>query len=159
MRPICLESGTLGRPAVIVHGGAGEFGRHGSATSQRRLGDGLTAALGAAWAVLSGGGASLMLSSRQSPASRARGDFNAGRGAVATSNGAVETDAAVMDGERGTFGAICAATWPDSPVRAARAVLRARRARGRPGPARRGGGGQLLRRGRSRAPRSLFAQR
>jgi len=35
----------------------------------------------------------------------------------------VETDAAVMDGMSGSFGAICAATWPDSPVRAARAVM------------------------------------
>ena len=53
----------------------------------------------------------------------ASGSFNCGRGAVATSQGTVETDAAVMDGMSGRFGAICAASWPESPVRAARAVL------------------------------------
>jgi len=53
----------------------------------------------------------------------ASGIFNSGRGAVATARGTVETDAAVMDGATGSFGAICAATWPESPVRAARAVM------------------------------------
>ena len=62
-------------------------------------------------------------SSQPWPHWKPRATSTPGRGAVATSEGGVETDAAVMDGATGAVGAICAATWPDSPVQAARAVV------------------------------------
>ena len=118
---IFLESGELGVPAIVVHGGAGEFLRSSSELS--RLDDGLCDALTTGWEVLAAGGRALEAALEAVACMEASGIFNCGRGAVATSQGTVETDAAVMDGLSGSFGAICAATWPDSPVRAARAVM------------------------------------
>jgi isoaspartyl peptidase/L-asparaginase-like protein (Ntn-hydrolase superfamily) len=118
-----LETGSLRLPAVVVHGGAGEFARATSPKDVSRVYDGMSAALGAAWKVLVRGGAALDAAVEAVACLEASGHFNAGRGAVATSQGTVETDSAVMDGASGHIGAICCATWPDSPVRAARAVL------------------------------------
>lgn len=118
-----LESGILAPPAVVVHGGAGEFGRRRSPGELARLEEGLAAALDAAWEVLSRGAPALEAVVEAVARLESSGDFNAGRGAVATSEGTVETDAAVMEGASGRTGAICAATWPESPVRAAREVM------------------------------------
>jgi isoaspartyl peptidase/L-asparaginase-like protein (Ntn-hydrolase superfamily) len=120
---IVLESGTLSLPAVLVHGGAGDFARHASAEDLARIQAGLEAALAAAWAELAAGAGALEAVVAAVGVFEASGTFNAGRGAVATSLGTVETDAAVMDGRSGAVGAICAATWPESPVRAARRVM------------------------------------
>jgi L-asparaginase/beta-aspartyl-peptidase (threonine type) len=120
---IFVESGALGRPAAIVHGGAGEFVRARSPSQLARLEEGLSDALEAAWEVLGAGGRALDAVIEAVACMETSGIFNCGRGAVATSQGTVETDAAVMDGTTGRFGAICAATWPESPVRAARAVM------------------------------------
>jgi len=118
----CEEHGLLHTPAVMVHGGAGEFRTVTSTADVALLEAEMSAALDAAWEVLCAGGAALDASVAAVASLEASGRFNAGRGAVATSAGTVETDAAVMDGATGTVGAICAATWPESPVRAARAV-------------------------------------
>lgn len=118
-----MESGALAVPAVVIHGGAGEFGMEGPPDRLARLEDGLYRALEAAWEVLGKGGCALDSVIEAVACMEASGSFNCGRGAVATSQGTVETDAAVMDGMSGRFGAICAASWPESPVRAARAVL------------------------------------
>ena len=120
---IFLETGALGMPAVVIHGGAGEFGRLSSPAQLAGLEQDLSDALGAGWEVLDAGGRALDSVVEAVACMEASGNFNCGRGAVATSQGTVETDAAVMDGMSGSFGAICAATWPDSPVRAARAVM------------------------------------
>ncbi|MGA3216683.1 MAG: isoaspartyl peptidase/L-asparaginase [Acidimicrobiales bacterium] len=122
-RPVVMESGTLGVPAVVIHGGAGEFASHASKAQLARLEAGLSGALEAAWEVLAGDGEALEAVVQAVGWLEASGDFNAGRGAVATSQGTVETDAAVMEGASGAVGGICAATWPESPVRAARAVM------------------------------------
>jgi isoaspartyl peptidase/L-asparaginase-like protein (Ntn-hydrolase superfamily) len=120
---IFLESGALGMPAVVVHGGAGEFGRQSSSAQLARIEEDLSGALEAAWQVLDTRGRALDSVIEAVACMEASGNFNCGRGAVATSQGTVETDAAVMDGTSGSFGAICAATWPENPVRAARAVM------------------------------------
>jgi isoaspartyl peptidase/L-asparaginase-like protein (Ntn-hydrolase superfamily) len=120
---VTCESGELRIPAVVIHGGAGDFSGVTSKTELTQLAEGMFAALQAAWEVLSEGGPALDAVVGAVACLEHSGHFNAGRGAVATSQGTVETDAAVMDGASGTTGAICAATWPDSPVRAARAVL------------------------------------
>ena len=118
-----LESGALGTPAVVIHGGAGEFLSATSPADLAQLEEDLFTALGAAWEVLDPGGPALAAVVEAVASLEASGHFNAGRGAVATCDGTVETDSAVMDGASGTIGAICAATWPESPIRAARAVL------------------------------------
>jgi len=122
-REIRLETGDLGFPAVVIHGGAGEFGPPSSPTQLARLEQGMSEALATAWEVLVAGGHALDSVVEAVACMEASGNFNCGRGAVATSQGTVETDAAVMDGSTGSFGAICAASWPESPVRAARAVM------------------------------------
>lgn len=109
-------------PAVVIHGGAGDFTRAISSVGLAQLEDGLSVALGAAWRLLERGGPALDAAVAAVASLETSGRFNAGRGAVATSAGTVETDAAVMDGASGSVGAICAATWPESPVAAARAV-------------------------------------
>jgi L-asparaginase / beta-aspartyl-peptidase len=122
-RAAFAESGALQLPAVVIHGGAGDFLRDTSSVDLTRLEEDLSASLAAAWEVLAAGGPALDAVVEAVASLEASGRFNAGRGAVATSKGTVETDAAVMDGARGAVGAICAATWPASPIRAARAVL------------------------------------
>jgi L-asparaginase/beta-aspartyl-peptidase (threonine type) len=120
---VFMESGALGRPAVVIHGGAGDYVRPRSQDRLARLSEAMSDAQQAAWDVLEVGGHALDAVIEAVACMEASGIFNCGRGAVATAQGTVETDAAVMDGATGSFGAICAATWPESPVRAARAVL------------------------------------
>ena len=123
MTEIALESGILSLPAVVIHGGAGEFGRASSPAELTRLADGLSAALGASFELLEAGGGAIEAVVAAVASLESSGTFNAGRGAVATCEGTVETDAAVMDGNSGAMGAICAASWPESPIRAAQAVM------------------------------------
>jgi isoaspartyl peptidase/L-asparaginase-like protein (Ntn-hydrolase superfamily) len=119
-----LESGSLGLPAVVIHGGAGEFALTPSSPGRPgRLEEGLACALGTAWELLVAGAPAIDAVVEAVAWLEDSGDFNAGRGAVATSEGKVETDAAVMDGATGLSGAICSATWPENPVRAARSVM------------------------------------
>jgi L-asparaginase/beta-aspartyl-peptidase (threonine type) len=123
MTELVFESGELALPAVVIHAGAGEFGRGASPGELARLEDGLQGALAAGFEVLAPGGRALEAAVAAVAYLEASGIFNAGRGAVATCEGTVETDACVMDGHTGAVGAICSATFPDSPVRAAQAVL------------------------------------
>ncbi len=96
-------------------------------------------ALAVGWAIISTGGSALLAAVEAVASMEDSGVFNAGRGAVPTTEGTVETDAAVMDGATGTAGAVCAATWPANPVRAALVVAGLEDARG--GPVLLAGGG------------------
>lgn len=119
-----MRSARLGRPAMVVHGGAGSFARPEAGGHGREIAC-LRAALDAGWAVLAGGGRALEAVVEAVATLEDDGAFNAGRGSVATTEGTVENDAAVMDGAGVTAGAVCAARWPASPVRAARALAAA----------------------------------
>ncbi|MGC8626120.1 MAG: isoaspartyl peptidase/L-asparaginase family protein [Acidimicrobiales bacterium] len=124
---LTCEAGKLERPALVLHGGAGTFARlsqPGGDISRADLEEALTAALRTGWDVLSSGGPSLAAAVEAVAFMESSGLFNAGRGAVATTAGTVETDASVMDGATGAAGAVCAATWPANPVRAALALAR-----------------------------------
>jgi beta-aspartyl-peptidase (threonine type) len=120
-------------PALVVHGGAGVRPRGRTTGDDAALLDaevrGLHDALAAGWAILAEGGDSLAAVVAAVAAMEDSGVFNAGRGAVTTCEGGVETDAAVMglapDGDGGwreVAGAACAMTWPANPVAVARAV-------------------------------------
>ncbi len=122
---ISIESGRLTLPAVVIHGGAGNFARIGTAEDESALAAALDAALSASWSVLSRGGTALDAVVEAVAALEDCGRFNAGRGAVPTVEGTVEFDASVMDQASGVVGAICAASYPANPVRAARAVAEA----------------------------------
>jgi isoaspartyl peptidase/L-asparaginase-like protein (Ntn-hydrolase superfamily) len=113
------ETGLLARPALVVHGGAGTFGRARGPAARARLETALNSALEAGWRELQAGGTALQAAVEAVASMEDSGLFNAGRGSTLTSEGTIETDASVMDGGTGAAGAICAASWPANPVRAA----------------------------------------
>ena len=84
----------------------------------------LATALRAGWAVLAAGGAAVDAAIAAVCALEDNELFNAGRGAVFTSAGAQEMDAAVMDGATRQVGAVAGIVGPRNPVRAAHAVMR-----------------------------------
>jgi L-asparaginase / beta-aspartyl-peptidase len=113
---------------LLVHGGAGTFERlgHGGARqrmeTRSRLEEALRSALARGWDVLGQGGAALPAAVEAVASLEDSSLFNAGRGSSLTTDGQVETDASVMDGATLLAGAVCAATWPANPIRAALAV-------------------------------------
>ncbi|MGH9107067.1 MAG: isoaspartyl peptidase/L-asparaginase, partial [Acidimicrobiales bacterium] len=116
-----VETGRLSRPALVLHGGAGTFDvlRRGGAQARAGLERALTAALEVGWRALDGGGPALAAVVEAVACLEDSGVFNAGRGSVPTTDGAVETDAAVMDGASGRASGACAMTWAANPVRVA----------------------------------------
>jgi L-asparaginase / beta-aspartyl-peptidase len=110
-------------PTIIVHGGAGA---DPSRSSEFR--EGVRAAVLAGWRVLAAGGPAL---DAVESAVRALEDdprFNAGRGSVLNRDGAIETDASIMEGDRLQCGAVAAlAGVVANPITVARRVLESRR--------------------------------
>ncbi len=111
-------------PVLAVHGGAGrivpeELGAQRAAAARRGLGQSLTAGM----AVLRDGGSALDAVVAAVMVLEDDEQFNAGRGAVLTSAGGVEHDAAVADGATRRAGAVTCVSGIRNPVLAARAVL------------------------------------
>lgn len=111
-------------PVLAVHGGAGrivpaEVGAQRAAAARRRLGQSLAAGM----AVLRDGGSALDAVIAAVVVLEDDEQFNAGRGAVLTSAGGVEHDAAVADGGTRRAGAVTCVSGIRNPVLAARAVL------------------------------------
>jgi len=110
--------------ALVIHGGAGRIDRSQFDESRERdYRQALERALDAGHAILKGGGSSLdaveaaIVSLEDSPM------FNAGKGAVFTSEGKNELDASIMDGRNVEAGAVGGVTVVKNPIRAARAVM------------------------------------
>lgn len=110
--------------ALAVHGGAGTILRS-KMTPEREAAyhAGLRRALDAGRAVLADDGSALDAVSAAVMALEDEPLFNAGRGAVYTSAGKQEMDAAVMDGRDRSAGAVAGICGPRNPVLAARAVM------------------------------------
>ncbi|MGH3754988.1 MAG: isoaspartyl peptidase/L-asparaginase family protein [Pseudonocardiaceae bacterium] len=107
-----------------MHGGAGrivaeEFSAQRAAAARRGLGQSLAAGM----AVLRNGGSALDAVIAAVLVLEDDEQFNAGRGAVLTSAGGVEHDAAVADGATRRAGAVTCVSGIRNPVLAARAVL------------------------------------
>jgi beta-aspartyl-peptidase (threonine type) len=113
-------------PAIIVHGGAGEFAADDPASSggarAARL-DGVSAAIAAGWSILLGGGSALDAVEAAVRALEDDPTFNAGTGATLTAAGDVELDASIMDGETLRCGAVAVVRDVKNPVTLARAVM------------------------------------
>lgn len=109
---------------LAVHGGAGTILRS-RMTPEREAAyhAGLRRALDAGRAVLADGGAALDAVSAAVMALEDEPLFNAGRGAVYTSAGRQEMDAAIMDGRDRSAGAVAGICGPRNPILAARAVM------------------------------------
>lgn len=109
---------------LAIHGGAGTI-RRATMTPEQESGyhAGLCAALKAGHAVLAAGGPALDATIAAVMAMEDNPLFNAGRGAVYTSAGKLEMDAAVMEGRERRAGAVAGICGPRNPVLAARAVM------------------------------------
>jgi L-asparaginase / beta-aspartyl-peptidase len=114
--------------AIAIHGGAGSMPRQLLTESKERLyRASLGAALDAGYSVLERGGSSL---DAVSTAVRILEDdplFNAGRGAALTRDGAVELDAAIMDGRQQRAGAVACVRNVKNPIDLARRVMESTR--------------------------------
>lgn len=110
--------------ALALHGGAGTL-RRGDMNEDRKAGyrAGLRRALIAGRDILARGGSALDAVTASVCALEDDSLFNAGRGAVFTSAGSQEMDAAVMDGRERRAGAVAGVFGPRNPVLAARAVM------------------------------------
>lgn len=112
-------------PAILaIHGGAGTM-RRDAMTPEAEAGyhDGLRHALAAGHAILAAGGSAIDAVTAAVIALEDDPHFNAGHGAVYTSNGVHELDAAIMDGRYRGAGAVAGILGPRNPILAARAVL------------------------------------
>ncbi len=110
--------------ALALHGGAGTIKReYLSAEREADIREALNTALSIGEDILKNGGTSLdaveavIMSLENSP------HFNAGKGAVFTSEGHNELDASMMDGKTKNAGAVGGIRTIKNPIRAARAVL------------------------------------
>ncbi|HEU5170461.1 MAG TPA: isoaspartyl peptidase/L-asparaginase [Gemmatimonadales bacterium] len=109
---------------LVVHGGAGTIRREDMTPAlDSAYRDALRGALERGYGLLERGGTSLdaveavIVMLEDSPL------FNAGRGAVFTSAGTVELDAAIMDGATGAAGAVAGVRHVKNPVALARMVM------------------------------------
>ncbi|MDR0252948.1 MAG: isoaspartyl peptidase/L-asparaginase, partial [Brucellaceae bacterium] len=111
-------------PVIALHGGAGTILKS-NMTPEREAAyhAGLKACLEAGLKILNEGGSALDAATAAVMALEDNPLFNAGRGAVYTTDATHEMDAAVMDGATRRCGAITGICGPRHPVLAARAVM------------------------------------
>jgi L-asparaginase / beta-aspartyl-peptidase len=110
--------------ALAIHGGAGTLRRHAMSPARNALYHaGLRRALNAGRAILAAGGSALDAVTAAVVALEDDPLFNAGRGAVFTSAGTQEMDAAIMEGREHRAGAVACIFGPKNPILAARAVM------------------------------------
>jgi len=110
--------------ALAIHGGAGTIPAavlNSSAADAYHAG--LRAALAAGWAVLAKGGPALDAVTQAVMALEDNPLFNSARGAVFSSAGTLEMDAAIMEGQTRQAGAVAGICGPKNPILAARAVM------------------------------------
>jgi L-asparaginase / beta-aspartyl-peptidase len=105
-------------PALIVHGGAGA-----DPGGRDELRAGMREATVAGWRALEAGGSALDAVEAAVRSLEDHPRFNAGRGSVLTSEGTVETDASIMEGDRLRNGAVAGVTGIRNPITLARRIL------------------------------------
>lgn len=110
--------------SLAVHGGAGTILRHTMTDDlEARYHAGLRRALQAGHDVLAQAGSAMDAVTAAVCVLEDDPLFNAGRGAVFTSDGRQEMDAAVMDGATRKAGAVAGVMGPRNPILAARSVM------------------------------------
>ncbi|NNM77503.1 isoaspartyl peptidase/L-asparaginase [Sphingomonas sp. ID1715] len=109
---------------LVVHGGAGIIEQGNlNPEEERSIREALSRALEAGAAILREGGAALDAAEAAVRVLEDDPNFNAGRGSVFTYDGAIEMDAAVMDGRTRDAGAVTGVTRTRNPVTLARRVM------------------------------------
>ena len=112
------------RFSLAVHGGAGTILRSQmTVEKEAAYHTGIEAALKAGYAVLEKGGDSIDAVVEAVCALEDNPLFNAGRGAVFTSDGKHEMDAAVMEGTNRNVGAVAGIQGPKNPVKVSRLIM------------------------------------
>jgi len=118
------QDGPSTETAIVIHGGAGSISPDAmSAKKEKAYRTSLRAALRDGHAVLQEGGSAL--DAVQAAITTMESDtlFNAARGAVLTSEGTVELDAAIMDGKTRNAGALTGVKTVKHPIRLARSIM------------------------------------
>lgn len=109
--------------AIAIHGGAGVMSTDMPEDRQKAYKEGLTKALATGEEILKNGGSSLDAVEATIRVLENDPQFNAGRGAVFTSEGNNELDAAIMDGNSLNAGAITGVRTVKNPISLARKVM------------------------------------
>ena len=109
---------------LVIHGGCGAMRPDTvPASEEEQARAGLNAALDAGEAVLAAGGSALDAVEAAARVLEEDPSFNAGRGSVLSASGAVELDAAIMDGRDRRAGAVAGLRTTRAPILAARAAM------------------------------------
>ncbi len=110
--------------AIALHGGAGAISKKNMTPEmEKAYRDILEKALRAGYEVLEKGGASLDAVEKAINIMEDSPLFNAGRGAVVTTEGKAELDASIMDGKTLACGAVAGVTKVKNPISTARLVM------------------------------------
>jgi beta-aspartyl-peptidase (threonine type) len=118
------ETGRLRPPVLLVHGGAGRRDQPEiDPDRQQAWRNAVDTALATGTRLLASGADARTTAVETVAVLEDTGVLNAGRGAVRTSTGSVELDAAVMEGATRRLGAVAGVGRVRNPVRAADAVL------------------------------------
>ena len=109
---------------LVIHGGAGTILKK-NMTAEKELAyrDKLKEALSAGYGILSKGGSSIDAVEAAIKIMEDSPLFNAGKGAVFTSEGKNEMDASIMDGKTLEAGSVAMVNTIKNPISAARAVM------------------------------------
>ncbi len=110
---------TLGRRAIVVHGGAGDWPRRLHHSALR----GVRNAADLGFKVLDRGGLAMDAVEEAVVSLEDNPSFNAGKGSALNLRGEVECDAAIMDGKTLRGGGVALLKGVKNPVRAARIVM------------------------------------
>jgi len=106
-------------PALLIHGGAGAD----PAFEREELRQGIRDAVAAGWARLRDSGSAVDAVEAAVVAMEDNPRFNAGRGSVLTTDGTVEMDASIMEGDTLRNGAVACVTNMRHPITLARRIL------------------------------------
>lgn len=123
---VARSQGAVSAPAfaMVIHGGAGTILRQNmTPVMERAYIDTLTIALRTGYQILARGGSSLDAVEATIRVMEDSPIFNAGKGAVFTSNGVNELDASIMDGKTLGAGAVAAVEHVRNPISLARLVM------------------------------------
>ena len=111
-----------GKYTIVIHGGAGSMDPNMEESSKQAYLKSLTVALNIGKEILEKGGSSLDAVEQVVRFLEDDSLFNAGRGAVFTSEGTIELDASIMDGRDLSSGAVAGVTIIKNPISLARLV-------------------------------------
>jgi len=121
---IILYEGNAQQPVLVLHGGAGNISNM-SPEEEKAYRQKLSEALQAGYSILENGGTSLQAVVASVNIMEDSPLFNAGKGAVFTSEGKNELDASIMDGSNLQAGAVASVTTIKNPINGALAVMTA----------------------------------